>query len=101
MTKMYASIALAVVVGIAAQAEEMWNDDFSGSLNANFTKFKAGEANAVQVKGHLVFDMGVTNNYRVAGMHTHTDQAGTLTEPGGVKLYDFYSHSVELSFCVS
>lgn len=79
-----------------------WDEDCSGSLNANWTTYTAGSgAFVTHSNSMMVMDTAVVNGSAQAALNTATDQSGTLTEYNGEKLYNFYAFPVTARFDIA
>jgi hypothetical protein len=97
------SSMLAISASSFANAQFLaWDDDFSGaSLNSNLTVSNAGpNASVSQTSGQLILNTGTTTGAAFATAYTSTSAAGESTFNGN-SLYDFYKHSVAMSFDIA
>jgi len=113
MIKMIKScVGILLVAGISVQAATvwddtfalataMWDDDFSGTPNANATPFVTGAASITQAGGQLILNTGETGDGAQAAVSMLVDETGAISMFNGANLYNFYDHKVSVRFDIA
>ena len=94
--------SLILAASTSLQANVQWNDDFTGTLNTNYSAFSnGGGAGTTQSGGELTMDTAIPAGTATAQLSTNTDSTGSVSTFNGAKLYDFTAHDITASFGIA
>jgi len=90
-----------LLAGLTAQAETMWNLDFTKEPNANAGVIATAPSSLLQDGGGqlIINTAGIPGGF--VKVYTGSDETGTITQFNGTSLYNFYDHQVVLQLDIS